>query len=578
MEKQRSSLPACVVEFVYRRESPTTLAAFAISHAIWSNEGRIRQRACSRLSCGTEAEDPAMCLVKSGLVRLCFVVAILGINPSHAAEYFVSTTGNNGNSGANVSPWRTLQHAANQVQPGDRVTVLPGNYTGFHLTADGLPPLNGNPANPIEFFAQPGVMINVANPVTNQDGINLENASWVVIDGFSVAGMDRAGVRSVGVDGDELASHVTIRNVTATNNDYWGILTGFVDDLLIENNKTSGSSIEHGIYVSNSGDRPVIRNNESFSNFGNGIHMNGDASLGGDGMISNALVSGNKIYNNGLGGGSGINMDGVQDSRIENNLLYDNHSSGISLYKIDGAEGSSGNVVINNTVHQASNGRWALNIQHDSSDNTVLNNILITDHSFRGAIDISDESLPGFTSDYNVMSGRLNVTFDEELGIEEAYNLTEWQDTYDLDLNSIAVAPAAYSALFANLAADNYQLSATSLARDSGTSQLAPLFDFAGHLRPMGAGFDRGAYEYVVATPGDFDADGDVDGRDLLVWQRNQSVGSLADWRANYGAGALSASYAVPEPKCLTLMLLGSIIVCLPRFRRSNCATGFSCE
>jgi parallel beta-helix repeat protein len=504
-----------------------------------------------------------MVLVKSGPAYL-LVVAVCAVSNLNAAEYFVSTTGNNSNSGANGSPWRTLQHAANQVQAGDRVTVLPGNYTGFHLTTDGLPPLNGNPAKPIEFFARPGVMINVANPVTNQDGINLENASWVVIDGFSVTGMDRAGVRSVGVDGDELASHVTIRNVTATNNDYWGILTGFVDDLLIENNKTSGSTIEHGIYVSNSGDRPVIRNNESFNNFGNGIHMNGDFSLGGDGMISDALVSGNKIYNNGLGGGSGINMDGVESSRIENNLLYDNHASGISLYKIDGRFGSTGNVVINNTVHQASNGRWALNIQHDSSDNTVLNNILITDHSFRGAIDISDEALPGFTSDYNVMIGRFNVTFDEDLGIEEAYNLTEWRDTYDLDLNSIGVAPAGYAALFANLAADNYQLSATSLARDSGTSQLAPLFDFAGHLRPMGAGFDRGAYEYVVATPGDFDADGDVDGRDLLVWQRNQNVGSLADWQANYGAGLLSeitappaaeATSPVPEPAGLVLIL-----------------------
>jgi parallel beta-helix repeat protein len=524
-------------------------------------EACIRQRACSRLLFGTTAEDPAMSLVKSGFVRLWFVVALCGGSSLNAAEYFVSTAGNNANSGVSGAPWRTLQHAANQVLPGDRVTVLPGNYTGFHLTADGLPPLNGNPARPIEFFAQPGVMINVANTVTNQDGINLENASWVTIDGFSVTNMDRAGVRSVGVDGDELASHVTIRNVTATNNDYWGIFTGFVDDLLIENNKTSGSIIEHGIYVSNSGDRPVIRNNESFNNNRNGIHMNGDASLGGDGMISNALVSGNKLYNNGANGGSGINMDGVMNSRIENNLVFDNHASGISLYKIDGAQGSTGNVVINNTVHQASNGRWALNIQHDSSNNTVLNNILITDHSFRGAIDISDEALPGFTSDYNLMIGRFNVTFDEELGIEEAYNFAEWQDTYDLDANSIAVAPAGYAALFANLAADNYQLSAASLARDSGTSLLAPLFDFAGHLRPMGTGFDRGAYEYVVATPGDFDADGDVDGRDFLIWQRNGSVGSLTDWQANYGAGALAAATAVPEPSsvCLLVFLLNFV-------------------
>jgi len=36
--------------------------------------------------------------------------------------------------------------------------------------------------------------------------------------------------------------------------------------------------------------------------------------------------------------------------------------------------------------------------------------------------------------------------------------------------------------------------------------------------------------------------DGDVEGRDFLVWQRgyavpSQSVGDLADWQANYGVG-----------------------------------------
>src|SRR6185437_16470426 len=101
------------------------------------------------------------------------------------------------------------------------------------------------------------------------------------------------------------ARFVTVRNVTATNNTTWGIFTGFVDDLLIESNMASGSVNQHGIYVSNSGDRPVIRNNVLFGNRAAGIHMNGDASEGGDGIITGAIVSGNRIFDNGLGGASG---------------------------------------------------------------------------------------------------------------------------------------------------------------------------------------------------------------------------------------------------------------------------------
>ena len=287
-------------------------------------------------------------------MRWAAAVALAGwfgcARPATGAEYYVDAAGgNNSQPGTAALPWATLQRAADAVHAGDRVVVRPGDYTGFYLDEDGTAPA------PIEFFAQPGVRITQRN-ATTPDGINLEGASYIVIDGFAVTGMPRAGVRAAALPSAGM-NHVTIRNVHAYDNQRWGIFTGFVDDLLIENNETSGSVIEHGIYVSNSGDRPVLRGNKSWGNHGSGIHMNGDESQGGDGTISQALVTGNWIYGNaanlgaGFGGGSGINMDGVQNSRIENNLVYDNHASGISLYKIDGAAGSNGNLVINNTVH-----------------------------------------------------------------------------------------------------------------------------------------------------------------------------------------------------------------------------------
>jgi pimeloyl-ACP methyl ester carboxylesterase len=60
----------------------------------------------------------------------------------------------------------------------------------------------------------------------------------------------------------------------------------------------------------------------------------------------------------------------------------------------------------------------------------------------------------------------------------------------------------------------------------------------------------------------DFDEDGDVDGRDFLVWQRGGSPQSLSEkdlslWQAQYGNPGLNATaMAVPEPVTIGMVLL----------------------
>src|SRR4029079_1753913 len=106
----------------------------------------------------------------------------------------------------------------------------------------------------------------------------------------------RAGIRSV------LNTNVTIRNNTTDHNGTWGIFTGFSENVTIDSNVTSNSQTQHGIYVSNSADSPVIRNNISFGNHDCGIQINADASQGGDGIITNALIENNIVHDNGVGG------------------------------------------------------------------------------------------------------------------------------------------------------------------------------------------------------------------------------------------------------------------------------------
>jgi hypothetical protein len=87
-----------------------------------------------------------------------------------------------------------------------------------------------------------------------------------------------------------------------------------------------------------------------------------------------------------------------------------------------------------------------------------------------------------------------------------------------------------------------------------------------------GLSFDALDVEYILSTslPGDFDFDGDVDGRDFLKWQRNPSIGDLSDWQNNYGTGALTAnSTAVPEPGCLMMVLAFVAVIPAPL----RCAT-----
>lgn len=423
------------------------------------------------------------CVLRAGV--LAAVLSVPGV--AHGAEYWVRNGGNDGLDGlSQATAWATLTHAADEVGPGDVVRVLDGSYQGFYLTT------SGTAAQPITFRAEgSNVRIAANNPVTI-DGINLEGASHVVIDGFIVNERTRAGIRAV------LADHVTVRNCTLGYNGRWGILTGYVDDFVAEGNVAHHSQIEHGIYVSNSADRPVVRNNLVYSNRGNGLHFNGDATLGGgDGLIEDALVEGNVIWDNGVGGGSGINMDGGVRGVIRNNLLYGNHASGISLYRIDGGSGAKDNLVVNNTIVQASDGRWAVNIRDGSTGNTLRNNILYNLHSFRGVISVDAGSRSGFSSDYNSIMSRFSID-----GGGSVISFASWQ-ALGYDAHSFVATPADH---FVAPGSD-FRLLATSPAVDAGTATNAPATDIGGDPRPVGGGVDLGAYELQLLSCGDGDLD-----------------------------------------------------------------------
>ncbi len=413
--------------------------------------------------------------------HLLIALPLLAAAQLSAATYYVSNAGNNSNSGLSLpQAFLTLQKGADVAVAGDTVLVADGTYAGFDFRNK-----NGTGANRVVFQTiGSNALINQSGPIRN-DGINIENADYVTVDGFIVNGMpgNGNGVRLVNADFCE------VRNCSCDSNAERGIFTGFTDDILIEHNVCTNSVDEHGIYVSNSSDRPIVRFNTCYGNNNTGLHFNGDLSAGGDGIISDAQVYGNLIYENGLA--AGINMDGLLNPLIFNNLIFDNHNAqGIALFQQDGAISTQGAKIFNNTIIVPTDGRWGILVRDDAHLNTVIyNNIILNFHAWRGCIAVEDTAQ--FFSDYNILHDKTSASGDGS-----AIPLAQWQ-ALGFDTHSQLADPLAD--IFEDPANVDYHLADNSQAIDTGTAAVSNFVDvdLDGTPRPLGAAFDVGCYEHV---------------------------------------------------------------------------------
>src|SRR5215813_2412241 len=112
-------------------------------------------------------------LVNNPPARLFALMSLVFAAPlASAADYVVATNGDDGNPGTQDQPWRTLQHAADSVGPGDTVSVRAGDYAGAYIEN------SGTSSQPIVFRAYGDEVASITddNPET-PDGINVEGAS-----------------------------------------------------------------------------------------------------------------------------------------------------------------------------------------------------------------------------------------------------------------------------------------------------------------------------------------------------------------------------------------------------------------
>jgi len=315
-------------------------------------------------------------------------------------EFFVSTNGSDSNDGSRNTPWGTIQYALDQLEPGHTLTIMPGSYDETLVMSR-----SGTADKKIHIKGQSYDTTLLDGSNADRDLFFVEGADYIEISDITISHAPRAALRL------SYSNHIEIRDCLIANNGTWGIFTDFSDDTTISNCDVYGSEEEHGIYISNSSDRAIIRNNLVHHNYASGIQINADPSMGGDGISSDCLIENNLVYENGWGGGAAINLASVRDSIIQNNIVVYNYAGGIAAWD-DGQGwqwGCKNLTIIHNTIYfRPTQGRWALSLKNGSTGAAVYNNILAGGR--RGGFEVNSNVLVEIEMDYNIYY-RFNSAF-----------------------------------------------------------------------------------------------------------------------------------------------------------------------
>jgi parallel beta-helix repeat protein len=383
---------------------------------------------------------------------------------AEAATYYVSLSGSDSRSCATAqtidTPKRTIAAGVACLSAGDTLFIREGTYQTSGDVIDSSRfrvPSGTSWSSAVTIAGYPGETV-VIQPPNGVHGLLLTTGapSYLIFQDFTLD-YSRDTTGREGVYAGTGAHHNRFLRLEVRYVKSFGVVfsenggnSNFNEliDSEIHHTGDGGSDIRigHGLYILTSDN--LFEGNYIHDNEGYGFSMYDDA---GPKIVSRNVIRRNRIYNNGLtkAASYAVVLAWGDDNLVYNNLIYAN-KGGVQVYTE-----SSGAGVYNNTI--VGNRDEGIALQYFRTAPTVKNNIVYGNGS---AI-----------VNYGGLSGTPVID----------HNLTS-------------------NPLFVNRTLNNYQLTETSPARDTGTLVARVDRDFANVARPQNGAYDVGAFEYSTIS------------------------------------------------------------------------------
>jgi hypothetical protein len=358
-----------------------------------------------------------------------------------AATYYVAPNGSDSNNGSSTAPFKTIQKAANIVNPGDIVIIRNGTYTGGSSAVAEIQ-RSGNAGAWITFKAE------------NRWGAVLDGRNFATSNGLTI----NSGVGFVRIEGLQIQNTI-VGGISANENTH---------DIYYYRNL-----IHHvgRICTDTSGGQVGFRDKTTSTRFtydSNVMHTIGRLHPSDGCSLSTGYYKNHD---------HGVYLWG-RDIKIINNVFH-NFKSG---WAIQSAQGASNWLIANNTFAFANPNREGQIVLWDASSNFVIANNVFYQPT-KAAIYLDPcGGKSNIVVRNNVSTG--DMLFDGDTGRNTCSGIT-------LSNNKTATDPK-----LTDPAGLNFRLTSSSPAINQADASVSPAADHEGAARPQGGGYDSGAFEF----------------------------------------------------------------------------------